>query len=439
MSGTTSTETVALTVHGPSGSIDLLVPAAARLADVSGEYARQVGLGAAPRLLKVNGQVLRARTSVHGAGLRSGAVLIAALGAAPARSASADRAREEGADTEQRTARLPFVLAGLAAVLAGWLAAGIESPRLFDATVALLGVAALIGVLPFGRHADQRGAVAPAFAASAAFALVWDPSPEMLPLAFGVAGLAAAVAAGMARALGTGSSIVHTVWMITGSGVFVVTGFCVLVGFDPRVAWSLLLLMAVLGARSVPGLAVDVPDQMLLDLERLAVTAWSARDVPRGRRGRTIIRPSDISALLARGSHVVNAAGVAIFVVAVVSVVNLFAATPFHIDHVGARMLAFFAGAAILLAARSYRHATARVLLRSAGVLIWGVLVQDLLVNASDRTLVQAVAVALLMGALLVVAAVATGRGWRSVKWARRAEIGEMLAGAFTVAAVVVS
>jgi hypothetical protein len=102
-------------------------------------------------------------------------------------------------------------------------------------------------------------------------------------------------------------------------------------------------------------------------------------------------------------------------------------------------MLAFFAGAAILLAARSYRHATARVLLRSAGVLIWGVLVQDLLVNASDRTLVQAVAVALLMGALLVVAAVATGRGWRSVKWARRAEIGEMLAGAFTVAAVVVS
>src|SRR3546814_12194685 len=85
--------------------------------------------------------------------------------------------------------------------------------------------------MPFGRHADQRGAVAPAFAASAAFALVWDPSPEMLPLAFGVAGLAAAVAAGMARALGTGSSIVHTVWMITGSGVFVVTGFCVLVGF----------------------------------------------------------------------------------------------------------------------------------------------------------------------------------------------------------------
>src|SRR3546814_7924186 len=64
--------------------------------------------------------------------------------------------------------------------------------------------------LPFGRHADQRGAVSPAFAASAAFALVWDPSPEMLPLAFGVAGLAAAVAAGMARALGTGRSEEHT-------------------------------------------------------------------------------------------------------------------------------------------------------------------------------------------------------------------------------------
>ena len=48
---------------------------------------------------------------------------------------------------------------------------------------------------------------------------------------------------------------------------------------------GVLLLLATLAARFVPGLAVDVPDQYLIDLERLAVTAWSARERPTGRRG----------------------------------------------------------------------------------------------------------------------------------------------------------
>jgi hypothetical protein len=44
------------------------------------------------------------------------------------------------------------------------------------------------------------------------------------------------------------------------------------------------------------------------------------------------------------------------------------------------------------------------------------------------------------VGALImVVAAVATGRGWRSVSWSRRAELAESLSGAAAVAAVFVS
>jgi hypothetical protein len=39
----------------------------------------------------------------------------------------------------------------------------------------------------------------------------------------------------------------------------------------------------------------------------------------------------------------------------------------------------------------------------------------------------------------LVVAAVATGRGWRSVWWARRAEVAEGFAGAVALASVVLS
>ena len=45
----------------------------------------------------------------------------------------------------------------------------------------------------------------------------------------------------------------------------------------------------------------------------------------------------------------------------------------------------------------------------------------------------------ILLAVLLVVVAVATGRGWRSAWWSRRAEVAEGLAGAGTIAALVVA
>ena len=71
--------------------------------------------------------------------------------------------------------------------------------------------------------------------------------------------------------------------------IFVATGLCALGGAAPPFVWSLLLVGALLAARFVPGLAVDVPDQYLIDLERLAVTAWSAREQPSGKRGRSVV------------------------------------------------------------------------------------------------------------------------------------------------------
>jgi hypothetical protein len=43
------------------------------------------------------------------------------------------------------------------------------------------------------------------------------------------------------------------------------------------------------------------------------------------------------------------------------------------------------------------------------------------------------------LGVVLVVVAVATGRGWRSAWWSRRAEVAEGLAGALVVASLVVA
>src|SRR4051795_3108253 len=111
-----------------------------------------------------------------------------------------------------------------------------------------------------------------AFAGAAAFAVVGAPEPERLPTIVGVTALVAAVAAAVARALDVQGDEALRVWMVVGVGLFLVTGAAALLHAEPRVVWSLLLLVATFAARFVPALAVDVPDQYLIDLERLPAT-----------------------------------------------------------------------------------------------------------------------------------------------------------------------
>jgi len=126
-----------------------------------------------------------------------------------------------------------------------------------------------------------------------------------------------------------------------------------------------------------------------------------------------------------------------VLAVVVVSAPALLAAVVHTPDVVGARALVLLGGAALLLAARSYRHRAARALLRLAGLGVWVALLVDLAASlqAGAGLLVGASAVA--VGLALVAAAVATGRGWRSAWWSRRAEVLEGLVGAFAVAALV--
>jgi hypothetical protein len=134
----------------------------------------------------------------------------------------------------------------------------------------------------------------------------------------------------------------------------------------------------------------------------------------------------------------VTAASVAVAVVGVVAAASLLTTVELELDRIGARLLVLFAGAALLLAGRSYRHAAARAFLRVAGLGCWGLLVADVLVDSAvDPRVVTGVALALAVPVL--VAAVATGRGWRSVWWARRAEVAEGLCGAAALASVLVA
>lgn len=430
---------LALSIQGAAGVVDLVVPVGASTADVAREYARQAGLGSPPELRTRLGEPLASDSALVHAGVASGDLLVATTGSDPV---APDR-REPAA----RHAAAPAV--GPVPALAFWLAAGVALLAGFGATRAsgtaregaavLLAVAALVGVVPVGRLAALRVVAAPAFGAAAALALAWDPHPARLPTIVGVSALTAAVVAAIGRALDRRSEEALRAWIAGGVALFVITTAAALLGFDEQVSWAVLLLVGTLAARVLPGHAVDVPDHLLLDLDRLAVTAWSARERLSGRRGRAVVPTAAVATVAARGTRMITAYAVAVLAVTVLSAPLLLESATLPIDRVGARLLVLFCGAALLLAARSYRHVAARRLLRVAGVACLVSLVAALLPHLSGRTSTLVVCLAVLVATALVLVAVATGRGWRSAWWARRAEVAEALCGAAAVATLLVA
>ena len=434
-----SAATIAISVHGPAGVLDLVVPIGATPVDVGRAYAEQSGLSGIPLLQTPLGEHLRADLGLGEIGVESGTVLVAATGVLRPRSTDDAAAHQRDAGDSPQVAAVALALAVGAAALSAWYAAQSGSDGLRTLTVGLLLACALAGSLPWGRHAQQRTAAAPGLAGAAAVAAVVEPGEHLLGAVVAVCALAAALTAAISRALGPDRHQVQTVWIVAGSLVFGVCALSPLMEWDDRVSWALLVVLAMLAARFVPSLAVDVPDEALLDLERLAVTALSARDRTHGRRGRVVIPESAMRRLVEDASRTVTASCAAILLVTLVAVPLLLASANIDLDRIGARCLVLLAGAAIVLAARQYRHAAARRLLRAAGLACWAWLVVFEVGDLSSTWLVWGLVVLLVLGAVSVAAAVATGRGWRSVWWSRKAEVAEGLAGAFAFAATVVA
>lgn len=437
--GKRSGDGLAVTVHGPVGVLDLLVPSGAAATDVAREYAQQSGLDTPPFLYTRLGEMLRPEVALADAGIETGDVIVATTaGPGPVVDAR-DAVWRESTHAPGALSVLWFCVAAAVAVLAAWFAAHTESTPLRDTTVAILGLAAVIGVLPIGRFAAHRAQAAPAFAGAAAFALAWDPDPARIPTVLGLSALVAGVAAAVARTLGRRNEEVLRVWIAIGAAIFLVTGLAALLGLPPRVPWALLLVAALLAARFVPNFAVDVPDSYLIDLERLAVTAWSARDRAPGRRGRSVVSRTAVAAVAERGTRVVTAYAVAVLVVAGVAAPLLLTTATLSIDRIGARCLVVFCGCGLLFAGRSYRHAAPRALLRTAGLVCLASVLTTLLAATRGEAIGMLAGGSVALALVLIVAAVATGRGWRSAWWSRRAEVGEALCGSFAVASILVA
>ena len=413
--------TMVLSIHGQAGVLDLVVPTGATSVDVAREYARQAEVAGAvpgiPLLQTALGERLNASLPLAEAGVEPGDVLVATSGVHRPRRTTLLDAAKNAPESPALASMIATVAAG-AAVLASWYAARAGEESVRTVAVGILLACALVGVLPVGRHTRQRVAAAPAFAAAAAFAALYEPGAHLLPAILGAAAISAAVVAGIGRALAVPAML----------------------GWDARVAWTLLVFLSMMAARFAPSLAIDVPDDALLDLDRLAVTAWSARDSQRGgRRGRVVVGAEAMERLVRRASRIVTGAAVAIMVTVVVASPLLLVSATIDLDRIGARCLVFFAGCSLLLAARSYRHAAARAFLRLAGLGALTALAAHLVVGPGAAHLDTFFYVAVGLGAVALGAAVATGRGWRSVWWSRRAEVAESLCGSFAFAAAVVA
>ena len=444
--GATGTaDIVALSVHGPAGVLDLVVPTAASAADVALEYARQSGLGVSPALCSRLGEPLPPDVTLADAGI---AVRQRPGRGHPVRAPAGPRppASRRGPAPRRPRDRAPCPCSGSAPrrPLPCWPAGSPRTrttPTSARVTIGLLIGAAVLGCLPVGRFAAHRVLAAPAFAGAAAFAIAWDPEPAKLPTIIGVAALAAAVAAAVGRALDEHSEEALRVWMVVGTSVFLVTGGGRPDRRPPQVVWAVLLLVAMLAARFVPMLAVEVPDQFLIDLERLAVTAWSARERPKGRRGRTLVpRRAVADGRRASGTRMVTAASAA-----VARGGGRLGATAAGRGHArrwtGSARAAWSASPARRCC--SPRAATAtwprgRCSAPPACCAgrCWLVVVFD---AAGRRTEGFVAGAAVFLAFLVLMVAVALGRGWRSAWWSRRAEIAEAVCGAFAVGAVVVA
>ena len=439
--GPTAGQSIALTVHGPAGALDLVVPPGARAADLAREYADQSGLGAVPLLWRRSGDPLAPDTTLVEAGVTTGDLLVATT-AVHRPGAADDRpvAPPPAAGPPGPLAAVWSWCAAAVAVLAGWAAGRADDPTVAVAVSGVLLVAAFVGVVPTGRLAGQRVLAAPAFAGSAAYAVLADPDPARLPLVLGMCGVAAAVCAAVGRALSDRPDEALRTWIAGGLGFFALAGGAALAGLSDAVVFSVALVTAVFAARFVPLLAVDVDDHHLIDLDRLAVTAWSARERPPARRGRIMVPARTVAEVADRAARTLAAAAAAIAVVAVPCAVLLLTRVEARFDLIGVRCLVLLAGAALLLTARSHRHAAPRVLLRLAGLGCWLALVAHVLLAVDAPGTgwrVAALAAVVTLGVLLVVVAVATGRGWRSVWWSRRAEVAEGLAAAAALASLV--
>lgn len=396
------------------------------MGDVAREYAAAAGLAEPPGLVSLTGRPLGAADRVHDLGLEHGDVVVALDGALDGVGDAAGV--PTASPTTDRSDRLgPVLLAVAAGLVAAAVAAYVASDTWRLASAGVLVAAAVLALLP-RRGTSASAVAAPGLAAAGGFAGACSDTTGGLLLAVAVSGLAAAAAAALGRSDDPERDDLMRVWLVAAVLATAVSAVLLLLGAGAHALWALLLAAGVLVAKLLPGMVVDVPDHVLLDLDRLAVTAWSAREKPRGnRRRRMTVNRESVAAAVHRGHRLISAVTLAVAVTATVAAPLLLLAADVGTVALGARLEVVLAGSALALMSRSYRAPLPRNALRFSGAWCLVLAALALVLALDGQAILVAVGVVTVVTLAVLVAAVALGNGWRSVWWARTAEILEEL------------
>lgn len=454
-----------LSVVGAAGRLDLAVPMWLDVASLAREYADTVGLAAAPRLARAGGRQLDPTAALEDV-LEQGDLVVAA-DALPRSDASVDvpAGAAGGASTAPLAGRGAAALLVLAGV-AGFAAAAVGASLSFaaDGPVWVRPVAAMVllvgalvvtapvaeepTALPDGRVSDPGGPPArqddwsflagPGLAGAAGFVAAATPGAGGVLLALAVGGLAALVVAALARTgLEGDDEHLARLWLVTGAIVCLAAVVWLLLGASPLALSAVAFGAAVVATRVLPTFAVDVDDEVLLDLDRLAVTAWSAREQPRSGRKRHQVRPRMVHEVARRGQRTVGTGVVVSAVTAAVTgpfVVLGLGGEPTTWARWGGVALVLLGASSMALAARSFRSLGLRTLLGIAAAWLVGLTGTAVATGLGTDALWYAFGAALLVAPLVLLAAVRLGTGWRSVWWARVGEVLETMTGVFVLA-----
>ncbi|MFC5997131.1 hypothetical protein ACFP6A_00085 [Quadrisphaera sp. GCM10027208] len=452
-----ATEPVAVRVGvlTPSGRCDLAVPAgtpAGALLDALRVGDRLPGrLGGrdpgALRLMTATGTDVDPAEPVGGPVLGEGDVLVVVTARGSAAATGAGPLSPPAATTSPGPVRAGLLGGGvlaLAGAVATALTAAPGDPLRTAAATVLLALAVALALLARTTTAGGPAVtLAPVLAGAGGWLLVVTDRPGWSLVALTAAAVAAAVTAVLARSArpvrddGPGAVLLVELVVAVTAGAAAVLALVTGAGGAVLAALAAGLVLPLV--RLLPAGVVDVPDDVLLELDRLAVTAWSVHGPRRSRSRRTRLRRQDVDGVVRRGRVLLAAWALAAAAVAVAAVALLVATPATGWARLGVLVLLGCLAVGLPLAARAVRERRPRALLSVAGVAGSVALAAELLPGATGWVAVAVVSVAVLAALSAAAAATAVGHGWGSVHWARAADVVEGLAVLLALPAAVVA
>lgn len=281
---------------------------------------------------------------------------------------------------------------------------------------------ALIAGLTAATH--SRPALAHVVAGLAAFTAGYSITATTMTghteLAITAGAVACAVVSAIGRSAASERTEMASVLLFLGIVVGLSFGAALQVGGSVKVPAAILLGLVPAGYRLLPSYSIDVPDEQLIDVERLSVTAWAARTTRRQASRR--IRLSEVQDAVGHAQRTVSAAVGALTVLAPVFAGVLLYQVRGGLPRWGAAIEVMLVAIALGLLPRSARSVLDKVAPRLAAAALLFELALMVAERGSAVASTLSIAALLAIGLVALISATALAGGWLSVRVSRLAD-----------------